>query len=90
MSIKLSCGFKCRLNSKPNKKVNANCSSKLGSSVLHRFCHSQKVRALAAAKAADPGRILVAIQAELIPFALGYSDPVRDRVQARQREAAGD
>jgi len=27
---------------------------------------------------------------ELIPWALGYSDPVRERVEARQREAAGE
>mgnify|MGYP000742822691 CR=1 FL=1 len=27
---------------------------------------------------------------ELVPWALGYIDPVRDRVQSRQREASGD
>ena len=30
------------------------------------------------------------IQAELVPWALGYGDPVRDRVEARQREAQGE
>ncbi|MBL4846496.1 MAG: hypothetical protein JKY65_13295 [Planctomycetes bacterium] len=30
------------------------------------------------------------VQAELVPWALGYSDPVRERVDARQREAAGE
>lgn len=30
-----------------------------------------------------------AIRSELVPWALGYSDPVRERVEALQREAAG-
>ncbi|MBL4848936.1 MAG: hypothetical protein JKY65_25720 [Planctomycetes bacterium] len=28
------------------------------------------------------------VRAELVPWALGYSDPVRERVESRQREAA--
>ena len=31
-----------------------------------------------------------AIASELVPYLLGYSDPVRERVEARQREAAGE
>tara|TARA_R110002072_G_scaffold59265_5_gene151001 strand:- start:639 stop:1361 length:723 start_codon:yes stop_codon:yes gene_type:complete len=31
-----------------------------------------------------------AIATELVPWALGYSDPVRERVEARQREATGE
>ena len=30
------------------------------------------------------------VRDELVPWALGYSDPVRERVEARQREAAGE
>ena len=37
----------------------------------------------------DFARRIHAVQCkELVPWALGYSDPVRDRVEARQREAA--
>ena len=32
----------------------------------------------------------VVLQQELVPWALGYSDPVRERVEARRREAAGE
>jgi len=32
---------------------------------------------------------LAAMREDLVPWALGYSDPVRDRVEARLREAAG-
>ena len=39
-------------------------------------------------KEASPGR--AAITAELIPWALGYRDPVRERVEARQRGAAAE
>ena len=35
-------------------------------------------------------QIRSAVRAELVPWALGYSDPVRERVEARQREAAGE
>ena len=34
--------------------------------------------------------VLQAVQGEVVPWALGYSDPVRERVEARQREAAGE
>ena len=34
--------------------------------------------------------VLAAIQAELLPWCLGTGDPVRDRVEAREREAAGE
>lgn len=33
---------------------------------------------------------LAALRAEVFPWLLGYSDPVRERVEARQREAAGE
>ena len=36
------------------------------------------------------GRTRDEVRDELVPWALGYSDPVRDRVEARQREAAGE
>lgn len=39
----------------------------------------------------EAGRLIKdAVRAEVVPWALGYSDPVRERVEARQREAAGE
>lgn len=35
-------------------------------------------------------RVRAAIVAELLPWALGYSDPVRERVEARQRQLEAD
>lgn len=37
-----------------------------------------------------PGTTWAHVQSALVPFALGYSDPVRERVEARQREATGE
>ena len=33
-------------------------------------------------------RVRDRVQADLVPWALGYSDPARERIEARQREAA--
>lgn len=43
-----------------------------------------------AARLAGLAVVVGPIQAELSSFALGYSDPVRERVKAREREAAGE
>ncbi len=44
----------------------------------------------ASAEARCEGQVLNAIRADLVPWALGYSDPVRERVEARQRGTAGE
>jgi hypothetical protein len=38
---------------------------------------------------ADDSTLIALIRTELVPWLLGYSDPVRDRVEAREREGAG-
>lgn len=38
----------------------------------------------------DREALLALVRRELVPWALGYSDPVRERVEARQREADGE
>jgi len=44
-----------------------------------------------AEQATSPDIVRAAVRADLIPWALGYRDPVRERVEARQRaEAAGE
>ncbi|MBL4848933.1 MAG: hypothetical protein JKY65_25705 [Planctomycetes bacterium] len=49
--------------------------------------HGASVQAVAAESSA---RAFDSVCEELVPWALGYSDPVRDRVEARLREAAGE
>ena len=40
--------------------------------------------------ACDWDVLLSGMVVQLVPWALGYSDPVRDRVEARKREGAGE
>ena len=58
-------------------------------SVRHQSVPQAAYAANAAEELLAPEEIRSLVLAELVPWALGYSDPVRERVEARQREAAG-
>lgn len=46
------------------------------------------IAAEAAAELSEPQAVRDAVRNELIPWALDYSDPVKERVEARRQEAA--
>ena len=65
----------------------------LAEGVAQAWSKDRAEKCLASAIAGHSGpafdeHILKPIQAEPVPWALGYSDPVADRVEARRREAA--
>ena len=70
--------------------VSANCAL-CGSTDQRRTASWHSGKVLIKLRHKTPQDLQVAVAAELVPWALGYSDPVRERVEARQQaEAAGE
>lgn len=62
-----------------------------GSEQLSDFTSAAVVSVSSAAHVLPPEEVVRVVAQELIPFALGYLDPIRERVDARQRaEVAGE
>ncbi|MEZ6188835.1 MAG: hypothetical protein R3F62_28005 [Planctomycetota bacterium] len=56
---------------------------------LHGSAEDALVSIRKSASATSGDEVFQAMRADLVPWLLGYSDPVRERVEARRRSEAG-